>query len=88
MKYDISKNTDFEIIATPLANVNISKKSNITIGQRDSKLRERGSSASEIVHHLLETNESKKPATPTKPAKLAIVLKKIALSLQDKVDIP
>ena len=68
--------TDFETMASPPTKV-------ISLVVKEiQKIRERRSSDSKIADHLLERDGL------TKPQFLKIVLKKMALSLRDKDDIP
>ena len=80
MRHDISKKTeitaskgmsDFEVMATPLTNINTPKKIIAPVAKTISpvaktikKLTDRGSSDLRIVDHLLEKGELIKPATP------------------------
>ena len=70
-------------MAIPPLNVNIPKKVTSLVAREIQKLRrERRSSNSKIADHLLEIDVLGKPATPK------TLLKKIALSLRDKGNIP
>ena len=71
-----------EIMASPPTNVNTHKKVTLSVAKEIQKVRERGSSDSEIVEHILEADGQTKPATPKSS------FKENSVNLRDKDDIP
>ena len=54
----------FDIMAAPPININTPKKVKSPVAMKIQKLRKKGSSDTEIIEHLLETDGLTKPATP------------------------